>query len=705
MKRLVALLLAITMALCLLPASAEGMGNTPAADREPDISVDFSAQEELLYYTGGVVNRLLPRDDSSTLIQLAYTLTDTPYLLMGEEYVWDVFISGGTPPYDIDAVLAYQTLDMDPFQDAWYTYARIPVTDGSFTYTIERSGHYFWEIDICDSKNQILTFQTRIYETYTAADETNASTTVGKANSVVDALITDDMSDYTRALVLHDWLIHNANYDYTYTHYDAAGVLLYGTGVCDSYARAYLMLCTAAGLECMYVGGTAGDDPDPANWGNHGWNLVKLGGSWYHVDCTWDDPGTGGSERHDYFCVSDEVMAKDHRWNQPEDFFDNGSMLVPDAEGGEYEADDDESADYDFTFTTWEEYFEKFDAMVARGERREQTVGLYIGDLFCTDMYSMMGDYTGSKSQELANQGLITAAGRGYYGNYFYYNLTWNEPTSYIRIDETEAVLSVGETVTIIPASMVPVENTFTCASSNPDVATVSCAFDESAEAPFTVSIAAIAPGSSTITVTSASGASDSVTVTVLEPYQPDLALSLSTEDGLTLTWNSVPGVTQYKVMRICEGTTTTLLTTSACTASLTEEQLPANVSQTVYVLAERVVGGKTIVSYKSSTISYGAYSFTYAAVLPADALTIGDDAFLNNTSLLSVDVSDGVTSIGSRAFSGCSSLYVVRIPQSVISIGSGAFDGTALRYAEVTKGSFADTWLQNNYPDVYLIY
>ena len=311
------------------------------------------------------------------------------------------------PPYDIDAVLAYQTLDMDPFEDAWYTYARIPVTDGSFTYTIERSGHYFWEIEICDSKNQILTFQTRIYETYTAADETNASTTVGKANSVVDALITDDMSDYTRALVLHDWLIHNANYDYTYTHYDAAGVLLYGTGVCDSYARAYLMLCTAAGLECMYVGGTAGDNPDPANWGNHGWNLVKLGGSWYHVDCTWDDPGTGGSERHDYFCVSDEVMAKDHRWNQPEDFFDNGSMLVPDAEGGEYEADDEESADYDFTFTTWEEYFEKFDAMVSRGERREQTVGLYIGDLFCTDMYSTMGDYTGSKSQELANQGLL----------------------------------------------------------------------------------------------------------------------------------------------------------------------------------------------------------------------------------------------------------------------------------------------------------
>lgn len=183
MKRFVALLLAIMMALCLLPASAEGMGNTPAADREPDISVDFSAQEELLYYTGGVVSRLLPRDDSSSLIQLAYTLTDTPYLLMGEEYVWDVFVSGGTPPYDIDAVLAYQTLDMDPFQDAWYTYARIPVTDGSFTYTIERSGHYFWEFEICDSKNQILTFQTRIYETYTVADETNASTTVGKANT------------------------------------------------------------------------------------------------------------------------------------------------------------------------------------------------------------------------------------------------------------------------------------------------------------------------------------------------------------------------------------------------------------------------------------------------------------------------------------------------------------------------------------------
>lgn len=705
MKRFAAFLLAMMMAFALLSATAEELGGAPYDEHQKDVTVNEDVPEGMLRYTGGVVRRLLPRDDSSDLIQLAYSMTDTPYLLLDVAYTWDVYVSGGKAPYEIGAVLAYQTLDMKPFEDSWYIAAQFTATGSSFTYVIEDEGRYFWEIEIRDSNGQVLTFQTRIYESYTAADETDATTTVGKANSIVDALITDEMSDYTRALVLHDWLIHNANYDYTFTWYDAAGVLLHGTGVCDSYARAYLMLCTAAGLECMYVSGTAGSDPDPANWDNHGWNLVRLGGSWYHVDCTWDDPGTGGSENHTYFCVSDEMMAKDHRWNQPDDPIDNGGMLVPDAEGGEYEAGEPEPDDHDFTFATWEEYFAAFDAMVARGERRAQTVGLYVGDLDVSVMYADMGTYSGAKSQELANEGLITAASRGHYGNYFYYNLTWNDPTAYVRIDETEFTLSVGETAAIIPASVDPAENAFTWNSSAPAVATVTGSFDAASETPVTATIRAISPGSAVITVTSSDGAQDSVTVTVLQPHQPDLGLTIEEDDGLTLSWNSIPGVTQYTVFRIFEGSTQTLLTTTACSASLTAAQLPASVSQSVYVLAERVVGGKTVVSYTSAKLPYGEYSFTYDAVLPADALTIGAEAFLNNTSLTSVDVTDGVTTIGARAFKGCTSLQVVRLPQSVTSIGEGAFDGTALRYAEVVEGSYADTWMQQHCQDVILIY
>ena len=104
---------------------------------------------------------------------------------------------------------------------------------------------------------------------------------VDKINSLVASLVTENTSAYKRAKVLHDWLINNANYDYTYTYYYPNGVLLEGTGVCQSYALAYEQLTRAAGLESIYLVGESI---------NHGWNMVKIDDEWFHVDCTWDDP-------------------------------------------------------------------------------------------------------------------------------------------------------------------------------------------------------------------------------------------------------------------------------------------------------------------------------------------------------------------------------------------------------------------------------
>lgn len=114
-------------------------------------------------------------------------------------------------------------------------------------------------------------------------------------------------SDYEIALWMHDWLTHNANYDYTYTEYYPDGVLLKGTGVCQSYALAYELLMDRMGIECMLVN---------SEEMNHAWNLIRIDGEWYHVDCTWDDPGIGGSENHAYFCLSDDLMARDHIWDR-----------------------------------------------------------------------------------------------------------------------------------------------------------------------------------------------------------------------------------------------------------------------------------------------------------------------------------------------------------------------------------------------------
>ena len=74
----------------------------------------------------------------------------------------------------------------------------------------------------------------------------------------------------------------------------------------------------------------------------------------------------------------------------------------------------------------------------------------------------------------------------------------------------------------------------------------------------------------------------------------------------------------------------------------------------------------KTIlIAYRSKETSY---------IIPKTITCIGELAFYECYSLISVDIPDSVTSIGEAAFEGCRSLTNVDIPDSVTSIESGAF-------------------------------
>ena len=68
---------------------------------------------------------------------------------------------------------------------------------------------------------------------------------------------------------------------------------------------------------------------------------------------------------------------------------------------------------------------------------------------------------------------------------------------------------------------------------------------------------------------------------------------------------------------------------------------------------------------------------------IPDTVTAIGDEAFLNNKTMIHVLIPDSVTSIGESAFEGCTSLLSVSIPDSVEFIGNSAFkDCTSLGYA-----------------------
>lgn len=109
------------------------------------------------------------------------------------------------------------------------------------------------------------------------------------------------------ALNLHDWLTHHTYYDLNYEYY-GADVLFRGKGVCDSYSKAFKLLCNTAGITAERVTSRAQ---------NHAWNVIRFGSTWYQVDVTWDDPSgkteaVSGDEQYAYYCLSDDMMFLDH---------------------------------------------------------------------------------------------------------------------------------------------------------------------------------------------------------------------------------------------------------------------------------------------------------------------------------------------------------------------------------------------------------
>lgn len=111
------------------------------------------------------------------------------------------------------------------------------------------------------------------------------------------------MPEEEKALIIHDYIVSHSEYDTTYSTYNAEGIFMRGIGVCQSYAFAYMYIMNALGIECHFV---------PSTEMGHAWNLIRVDGSYYHVDCTFDDPVTDrfGLASHRYFLLSDAAISQ-----------------------------------------------------------------------------------------------------------------------------------------------------------------------------------------------------------------------------------------------------------------------------------------------------------------------------------------------------------------------------------------------------------
>jgi transglutaminase/protease-like cytokinesis protein 3 len=111
----------------------------------------------------------------------------------------------------------------------------------------------------------------------------SSSADSAKMNAVVDSIVSEASkfsTDYEKAKYVHDYLATNANYDYTLSKFTAKDILVDKSGVCQAYASAYKLIMNKLGIECSYV---------QSQSMQHMWNVIKIDGKWYNVDCAWSN--------------------------------------------------------------------------------------------------------------------------------------------------------------------------------------------------------------------------------------------------------------------------------------------------------------------------------------------------------------------------------------------------------------------------------
>lgn len=138
----------------------------------------------------------------------------------------------------------------------------------------------------------------------------------------IENIITPEMSDYDKVKAVHDYIVLNCEYDYeNYVNdtipqdsYSPRGVLINKKAVCEGYAAAFKAFMDELNIPCKLVSGEATSNGNFTGRVNHAWNRVEVGGVWYQIDVTWDDPvpDQKGKVRYKYFLLSDEEMNKTH---------------------------------------------------------------------------------------------------------------------------------------------------------------------------------------------------------------------------------------------------------------------------------------------------------------------------------------------------------------------------------------------------------
>ena len=468
-----------------------------------------------------------------------------------------------------------------------------------------------------------------------------------ETNAAIEALVekTKGMTDFEKALYIHDYIVLNCEYDLDlleimeqsggklsgeiynerYTEYS---VLVNGTGICGSYALAYRAVMNACGLECLYLS---------SREMNHGWNMVKIDGKWYHVDCCWDDPVPdqyGRAGRTYFLRTDDEFMELNHYSWTPENYKATSTKysFMP--------RNPDNKQKYDDGY--W--YY------------------ISSGKLYKCDTYGnnceVLANVT-ANTLDVENGEVYYSYGRGIYdldeenGNS---TLSYYLPDNICGSEMNQAYLKNlyvdGDDATFFTAvadngEYKIVKNNATDAIGKYegiklDFSEITLSFHESKQL-----TCKLVQGTDKCTVSDVWWTSSDEEVADVSSSGLVTGYKNGTAE-INATWNNVSD-------------------TCAVEVSFDEFEF-GNAKHLEYMISN---GEATIIGYDGSASGELIIPSTISGY---PVTSIGDSAFYRCNSLTSITIPDSVTSIGEDAFGGCYSLTSVTIGNGVTSIGDGAF-------------------------------
>ena len=260
------------------------------------------------------------------------------------------------PPAEFPAKEKQALLDAGYDESKLYTYLNQAVTEPYYencNHTLRKDDTEYAENEYDDFVSDKQFLETSVYsseELYWAVEnkvtpipvkDSPAADIYNLAKDTLRNIISDDMTDYEKALCIFDWICTNTVYDnystfptsygdYCNTNipgYYLEGVFVTGYAVCDGFSKAFSLMCNMEGIDAIRIVGTQ-------NGCGHAWNKVfidkdpsdNIDGQYYYVDITWSNFERAGKLEdmsHAYFMVSDNSIEGGYPYYQYRDKFAN----------------------------------------------------------------------------------------------------------------------------------------------------------------------------------------------------------------------------------------------------------------------------------------------------------------------------------------------------------------------------------------------